>query len=101
MRVVTLYDDTPVSPEGVHRDGYDCIMMLGIERHNVDGGNLLVYKNRDEEQFMSLPLTGGSMVILNDRELWHNAQAIQSHDKSQDGYVDAFILTARLGRKKV
>jgi len=99
MRVITLYEDTPVSPEGVHRDGYDCIMMLGIARHNVEGGNLLVYQEKDGDHFMSLPLTAGSMVIINDRELWHNAQAIQSQDKSQDGYVDAFIMTAKLDRK--
>ena len=96
MRVITLHNDTQVSPEGVHRDGYDCISMAGISRHNVTGGHLLVYANKDGEYFLSVPLNAGQVITLDDSKLWHNASPIQPVDPSKLGYIDAFILTARL-----
>ena len=39
MRVITydeeFGDKTPVAPEGVHQDGFDCIAMVGINRNNI------------------------------------------------------------------
>jgi len=96
MRVITLHDDTPVSPEGVHRDGYDCISMVGISRHNVTGGHLLVYADKEGDHFLSIPLDAGQVVTLDDSKLWHNASPIQPIDPTKVGYIDAFILTARL-----
>tara|TARA_R110000824_G_scaffold9415_3_gene42083 strand:+ start:2521 stop:3033 length:513 start_codon:yes stop_codon:yes gene_type:complete len=96
MRVITLHDDTQVSPEGVHRDGYDCISMVGMSRHNVAGGHLLVYSDKDGDYFLSIPLKAGQVVTLDDSKLWHNASPIQPVDPSKAGYIDAFILTARL-----
>ena len=101
MRVVTLPDGTAeVSPEGVHQDGYDFISMIGIARHNIEGGHLLVYLNKEDENFISLPLEGGHMVTLKDDELWHNASPIVVVDKGERGYMDAFILTTKINRRK-
>ena len=94
MRVITLHEATPVSPEGVHQDGYDYICIVGIDRSHVDGGNLLVYSDKEAKPFLSIPLTGGAAVMLNDRLLWHNAGKITATTESQ-GYIDAFILTAK------
>lgn len=94
MRVITLNEETSVSPEGIHQDGYDYICIVGIDRSNVDGGNLLVYSDKQSEPFLSLPLSDGVAVILNDRLLWHNASKITATTNS-NGYIDAFILTAK------
>jgi len=96
MRVVTSGDnDTQVSPEGVHQDGYDYICVVGISRHNIEGGNFLAYFNKDQEPFMSMPLDSGMVVMLNDKSLWHNASTIKSID-GFDGHLDSFILTAKI-----
>ena len=99
MRIITLYDETPVSPEGVHRDGYDFIAMIGIARDNIKGGHLLVYTEQDGDHFMSIPLNAGQMVTLDDTKLWHNASDIQTVDKTKNGYMDAFIVTAKINKK--
>ena len=97
MRVITQEEETQVSPEGVHQDGYDYICIVGINRHNITGGQFLGYGNKDEEPFLSLPLEAGTMVVVNDRQLWHNASTIKSRYPigHEAGFLDSFILTMR------
>jgi hypothetical protein len=95
MRIITLDEETPVSPEGVHQDGFDYICIVGITRYNVTGGHLLIYKDQGDEHFMSLALKPGEVAVINDRNLWHNASSIEPVI-GKDGYMDAFILTAKV-----
>jgi len=101
MRIVTIgRGETPVSPEGIHQDGFDYICMVGIARYNVVGGHLLVYDNptiriRHDEHFMSLVLRPGEVAIIDDKALWHSASKIKTVIGS-DGYMDIFILTAKV-----
>ena len=97
MRVITQEEETQVSPEGVHQDAYDYICIVGINRHNITGGHFLGYGNKDEEPFLSLPLEAGTMVVVNDRQLWHNASTIKSRYPigHEAGFLDSFILTMR------
>lgn len=108
MRVMTLEDGkAPVSPEGVHQDGFDHIAMVGIHRQNIRGGELLVYQNRDafawaspdkpspkSSPLMRYILKDGEIIFLNDRELWHNATPIEAENKREKGFGDWFILCA-------
>ena len=95
MRVITLPNQTAeVSPEGAHQDGYDCIAMFGISRHNILGGELLVSDSEIGEPFMTVPINEGTGVFLNDQVLWHNASSLETVEKGRTGYMDAFILTA-------
>lgn len=99
MRVITCGElfvhGTPVSPEGVHRDGFDYIAMVGVNRYNIDGGELLVYENKDSKPFIVRELEDGEIVMLRDNELWHNASPISKIDKSHEGHGDWFILCAK------
>jgi len=97
MRIITQEEETQVSPEGIHQDGYDYICIVGINRHNITGGHFLGYGNKDEEPFLSLPLEAGTMVVVNDRQLWHNASTIKSRYPigHEAGFLDSFILTMR------
>ena len=94
MRVITLHEDTPGSPEGFHQDGYDCIAMFGIRRHNISGGELLVSNGKDQEPFVCLPINDGTGAFLDDQALWHNATDINPEQPEPRGYMDSFILTA-------
>jgi len=94
MRVITLEEDTPVSPEGFHQDGYNCIAMFGIERHNISGGELLVANGKNDTPFVCLPINDGTGAFLDDQALWHNATDINRIDTEDQGYMDSFILTA-------
>jgi len=97
MRIITTGEKTPVSPEKVHKDGYDFIAIVGIGRYNISGGNAQVHKTFGGKPIFDCPLSAGEMLMINDRELWHNAADIVRLDPSTEGYMDAFILTARYG----
>lgn len=98
MRVVALMDETPVAPEGVHQDGFDHIAIIGIARHNVVGGEIMLYNHDHEAPFFRKVLDDGEMAMLDDHRLWHNAQPIRVIDPKQDGYMDVMVLTAKEGR---
>lgn len=96
MRVVTRADKADVSPEGIHQDGVDHIAIIGINRVNVSGGELLVYKEATAKPCITWELNAGDMMIIDDRKFFHNANPIKLLDETfQTGYLDAFILTAR------
>ena len=97
MRVATLgTSPTPVAPEGVHQDGYDYIGMIGIARHNIIGGNLMVSKDKDSTPFLDVVMEDGQMFMVADDVLWHNAKPITMRDKNGgQGNMDLFVFTAR------
>jgi len=96
MRVRTLPDTawTHVAPEGIHQDGFDYIATLGINRHNIHGGELMVYRDKNFAPFMTYRLRDGEMVMLKDRELWHNATRISRQDEDEEGHGDWFVFCA-------
>ena len=95
MRIVARNELTPVSPEGVHQDGYRFIAMVGINRYNITGGNLLVSKTYEGKPIVDFPLESGEMVMLDDKAMWHDATQIKPISSSIQGWMDAFILTAK------
>lgn len=94
MRVITLGNETHVSPEGVHQDGYDSICIASVNRHNVAGGRLLVHKEKDSEPIVNIALENGELAYINDRVLWHDATPMSRTDPSREGHMDLIILTA-------
>ena len=95
MRIITTGEKTPVSPEGVHQDGYDFIAIVAIERHNITGGQALVHRTYGGKAIFESVLDSGEMLMINDKKLWHNANGIFRMHPDMQGYMDAFILTAR------
>ncbi len=95
MRVITVDDITPVSPEGIHQDGFDHIAIAAIHRENVQGGEILVYKDKTERPFFSLAMNDGDVALLDDHAVWHNANPIRPINPRHQGHVDLFVLTAR------
>tara|TARA_Y100000034_G_scaffold103721_1_gene129667 strand:- start:344 stop:970 length:627 start_codon:yes stop_codon:yes gene_type:complete len=95
MRIITRDELTPVSPEGVHQDGYRFIGIVGINRYNITGGNLLICKTYEGKPVVDFPLESGEMVMIDDRAMWHNATQIKPINQDVQGYMDAFILTAK------
>jgi hypothetical protein len=96
MRVVSLDGTlTPVSPEGVHQDGYDAICIACLGRHNVSGGHILLYKEEKGTPICDFPLDIGEIAFINDRDMWHNASPIAPVDPTLEAHADFFILTAK------
>ncbi|UXI04449.1 2OG-Fe dioxygenase family protein [Photobacterium sp. TY1-4] len=95
IRISAIDEETQVAPEGVHQDGFDHLAVIGIGRHNIEGGEFLVYKDKTELPFLSMALAEGEVALLDDSQLWHNARPIKAVKKDEQGYLDLFVLTAK------
>lgn len=95
MRVVAIYDETQVAPEGIHQDGFDHIAMASISRHNIVGGEIMLYDDNHSMPFFRRILADGETVLLADNRLWHNATPITAVAPGEEGHLDLFVLTAR------
>ena len=84
-----------LSPEGPHQDGFDCIGIFSIDRRNICGGELLILNDGDSHPFWSFILKPGTVVILDDRTLWHDGNCIaRDVEGIEENYMDVFVLTA-------
>jgi len=94
IRIITSDGEAEVSPEGVHQDGYEFVGFVGINRHNIMGGELMLYHYQDQEPFLTSSMPNGTMITIKDNELWHNGSPIQPKYSDSNGYLDLFVLTA-------
>ncbi|TNY52137.1 2OG-Fe dioxygenase family protein [Vibrio parahaemolyticus] len=94
IRITALDSETQVAPEGVHQDGFDHIAMVGVSRHNIIGGDIMLYSSHNQAPFFRKVLENGEVAMLADSKLWHNACPIRSVIDDQAGHMDVFVLTA-------
>lgn len=79
----------------MHQDGFDHIAIVGIGRHNIEGGEILLYQDCHDDPFFRKVLGNGEVAMLADNKLWHNARPIRSLSGNEQGYMDLFVLTAK------
>ncbi|MGO2010974.1 MAG: 2OG-Fe dioxygenase family protein [Pseudoalteromonas sp.] len=94
FRMLAIDSDTPPAPEGIHQDGFDHVCICGVSHENLEGGELLVYENKQAEPCFKMEIKDGMFALINDREVWHNATPMNKINDSQEGYLDCFVLTA-------
>lgn len=95
MRVICKGGATQLSPEGWHQDGYDCVGMIGIDRQNIIGGEVLLSTHKTEPPFLQAIMDTGTMVVIDDSHLWHNGRSIQPINNDDPAYMDIIVFTAR------
>jgi len=95
IRVLCQGGATQMAPEGWHQDGFNCVTNIGIDRCNIIGGELMASDGKTNPPFMEASLDSGTMLIVNDDYLWHNARTIQPIDDNKPAYFDSFIFTAK------
>ncbi len=81
------------TPEGIHRDGADFILIMLLQRHNIIGGVSHIYSDDKKLQFGAVLEQLGDAVLLDDRKVWHGVSEIYSLDKKNSGYRDVLVLT--------
>ena len=94
MRVLAT-DQGQLSPEGIHQDGFDRILMLGVRRSNITGGNMLLYKSREGEALVNMPLEDGEFAILNDKNMWHNGSKPVKINPDEEGFMDFMVFLVK------
>ncbi len=81
------------TPEGVHRDGVDFVIVVMIERVNIDSGATTIV-NLDHELVGEFTLRETfDMVLVNDRRLYHGVTPITPIDPAAEAYRDVLVIT--------
>lgn len=81
------------TPEGIHRDGRDYIIMVLINRENIVGGVSSIYDtngNVIKEITLTNPL---ETFMVCDNSTMHGVSPIESADKNLDSYRDMLVIT--------
>ncbi len=81
------------TPEGVHRDGVDFVIVVMVKRVNIDSGATTIFDldNRLVGEFMLRETF--DMVLVNDRQLYHGVTPISPIDSAAEAYRDVLVIT--------
>ncbi|HEY9235401.1 MAG TPA: 2OG-Fe dioxygenase family protein [Phenylobacterium sp.] len=83
------------TPEGVHRDGVDWVLVMLVARRNVAAGETSIFdpQGRPLGSFtLTEPLDA---VFLDDARVFHGVTAIEAVDRTQPAFRDVLVATFR------
>lgn len=81
------------TPEGLHRDGVDWVMVLLVARMNVQSGVTSIH-NDDRDRMGSFTLTEPlDAAWVDDKRMYHGVTPIEPIDPSEAAYRDVLVLT--------
>jgi hypothetical protein len=81
------------TPEGVHRDGVDFVIVVMIKRVNIESGATTIYDldNNLVGEFMLRDAF--DLVLVNDRKLFHGVTPITQLDVDSEAFRDVLVIT--------
>lgn len=81
------------TPEGVHRDGVDFVLVVMVRRVNIDSGATTIF-DLDNRLVGEFTLRNAfDMVMVNDRKLYHGVTPITQIDADQEAFRDVLVIT--------
>lgn len=83
------------TPEGVHRDGVDFVLVMMVKRVNISSGTTTMHdlELRNLDSFTLIePL---DMAIVNDHRCMHGVTPVEQIDPTQPAYRDVLVVTFR------
>jgi hypothetical protein len=85
------------TPEGLHRDGVDWVLVMLVGRENVSGG-VTEIRGPDRrplgEFVLAEPL---DLVLLDDHRVWHGVTPLEPEDPARAARRDVLVVTFRTG----
>ncbi len=85
------------TPEGMHRDGVDWVLVMLVARHNVAAGTTHIADDGGSRESFTL-CEPGEAVLLDDRRLRHGVTAIHPLDPAAPAWRDVLVVTWRHAR---
>lgn len=83
------------TPEGVHRDGVNFVMVVLIDRHNITSGTTSIHGLEDGE-IGSFTLTRPlDTAFVDDSRVYHGVTAVAPLDPAQPAWRDVLVVTFR------
>jgi hypothetical protein len=81
------------TPEGVHRDGVDYVLVLLIDRANIESGTTTIHAH-DGSLLGSFTLTHAlDAALVDDARVFHGVTAVTPLDPSQPAHRDVLVVT--------
>lgn len=83
------------TPEGVHRDGVDYVLVALVDRHNIHEGTTTIHA-ADGTQLGAFTLTEAlDIALVDDQRVWHGVTAVEPLDPDAPAWRDVLVLTFR------
>jgi hypothetical protein len=85
------------TPEGVHHDGVDVVLIAMLARTNLVGGETLITDDDDRELARFTLLDRLDAALVDDARVKHGVTPVGPADPSQPSCRDVLVLTWRAG----
>lgn len=83
------------TPEGMHRDGVDYVLVLLVKRHNIASGTTTIH-SPDGRSLGSFTLTHPfDATLIDDARVFHGVTAVEPLDATQPAHRDVLVVTFR------
>ena len=84
------------TPEGMHRDGVDYVLVLLIRRENIRSGVTSIHGLK-QEKLGEFTLTHPfDAALVDDRRVFHGVTAVEPVDPTKPAYRDVLVVTFRV-----
>ena len=81
------------TPEGVHRDGVDYVLVLMVDRRNIESGTTTIHL-ADGTELGSFTLTAAfDAALVDDARVFHGVTAVTPFDPAQAAHRDVLVVT--------
>ncbi|WP_020559312.1 2OG-Fe dioxygenase family protein [Thiofilum flexile] len=81
------------TPEGVHKDGADYILVMLLDRHNIVGGESQLFDNAMQPLEQATLSQRGDLLLINDAKVYHGVTEIEPQDNTVPAWRDVLVLT--------
>ena len=81
------------TPEGVHRDGVDFVIVVMIKRVNIDSGATTIFDLEHNLVGEFMLHQTFDMALVNDRRVYHGVTPITQLDAAAEAYRDVLVIT--------
>ena len=83
------------TPEGLHRDGVDWVLVMLVARENIASGTTTIYDD-DRRLVGSFTLTRpGDAALVDDSRVYHGVTPIEVLDPGRPAFRDVLVVTLR------
>ncbi len=82
------------TPEGVHRDGVDYVLVVLVDRVNIASGTTTIHAACDRELLGSFTLTRAlDAALVDDARVFHGVTPVEAIDPWKPAYRDVLVVT--------
>ncbi|HEU0197399.1 MAG TPA: 2OG-Fe dioxygenase family protein [Nevskiaceae bacterium] len=85
------------TPEGMHRDGVDYVLVLLVQRRNIVSGTTSIRSRNGEELGHFTLAAPFDASLLDDARVLHGVTPVQAHDPQTPACRDVLVVTLRRG----